>query len=78
MPVVIVGLRCGGKAAVRGAGAARNELGQAVFGHQVFARHVDRGPKLPGPHKLLHGGSLDAQHLGQAVGGVEGHGLTSF
>ena len=53
MPVVIVGLRCGGKAAVRGAGAALNEPGQAVFGHQVFARHVDRGPKLPGTHKLL-------------------------
>lgn len=50
----------------------------AVFGHQVFARYVDRGPKLPGPHKLLYGGFLHAQHLGQAVGSVKGHGNFSF
>ena len=76
--MMIVGLRCGGKAAVRGAGAARNEPGQAVLGHQMLACHVDRGAKLPGPHKLLYGGFLHAQHLGQAVGGVEGNGVTSF
>ena len=50
MPVVVVGLRCGGRAAVRGAGAARNESGQAVLGHQMLACHINRGPKLSGPH----------------------------